>query len=189
MNDDNNLEQRLYAMRDVAPLEDPAEAVLVRARQLFRLHHPKTESGLVRFARLVQDSFRAPATLAPARGASVSEPRELLFESNASNASNMGGDSLTLRFFQEPDDSSPKSHNKPHNWYVIGQVIGADALPIPSVTVRLENVDDAATQFVSQEMGVGELHVEGVVPGYYQAHITLPNGEVICIPDMQVGVV
>jgi hypothetical protein len=173
MMNDEELEKRLSVTREMVSLEEPPSDAVARATHLFRFHYPTPEGVVARIARLTLDSFRGPNLLSPARGATLanlSEPRELLFEV----------DDLTLRFFQEPDDS-----NK-NNWYLIGQVMGGDVKPLSGVKVRLENENRVVE---SQEIGSGELHVEGVLAGSYQAQIVLPSGEIIYIPALQVGVV
>jgi hypothetical protein len=177
MINDEELEKRLSAVREMASLEEPPSDTVARASHLFRFHYPAPEGVMARIARLTLDSFRGPnLQMAPARGASLadmSESRELLFEV----------DDLTLRFFQEPDENFLRSTP---TWYLIGQVMGADTAPLTDIKVRLESGDSVLE---SQEMGRGELHIEGVLAGSYQAQIVLPSGETICIPELQIGVV
>jgi hypothetical protein len=162
--DENEFERRLSAARAVGALEMPSMAARTRARSLFTLLYPASESAVIRIARLVLDTLRGPATLTPARGATVSEVRELHF----------AVDETTVRLVAEPDGAQ--------GWYVIGQMVGADDAPVAGVVGTLGAV-------VGQSVGRGEMHFEGIVAGVYRARLTLPGGGVIVLPEVPVGVV
>lgn len=166
MSDETELEARLRAARDTGPLERLPETAVARARQLFRLYAPPTtqQTGLVHLARLVLDSFRGPQTLAPARGATVTEARELLFEV---------GD-LTFRLFQEPIAAD--------DWFLIGQLLTSNEVPVEGIQATLE-----PGELIATERGKGELHFDSVPLGRYTIRLQLPDGMSIAVPEVPIG--